>query len=59
MKRVEPKVGMLVHYNAPGWENITGMIYEVLEASIVVDFGRRGFVEFTDGKYLQLASLAL
>lgn len=50
---------MLVHYNAPGWENITGMIYEVLETSIVVDFGRRGFVEFTDGKYLQLASLAL
>ena len=51
---MEAKVGMMVKYNAPGWENIVGMICEVRQNEIIVDFGRHGSIGFPDGKDLKI-----
>lgn len=41
------KNGSFVKYNAPGWSNIIGTVYETTSSTITVYFGKKyGYIEF-------------
>lgn len=49
--------GMLVKYNAPGWDKKIGKVYSVNGDKVIVEFGKHDFVELYSDELIIMTML--